>query len=114
MKRFSSKLTFTLYVLYILQNESGQPVYYVFSLRTQSHLEAKRYAQKSLGFFLVFCFVVVVFFSRECNIEGGGGEGVKEMWYVILLGCTNLCSVGQISNRYKCSSTRTERKMKIT
>ena len=60
----------------------------------------------------LFCCCCCFFFSRECNIEGG--EGVKEMWSVILLGCTNLCSVGQISNRYKCSSTRTERKMKIT
>ena len=65
--------------------------------------------------FSCFLFCCCCFFSRECNIEGGGGgKGVKEMWSVILLGCTNLCSVGQISNRYKCSSTRTERKMKIT
>ena len=64
------------------------------------------YIEKSV-FFYLFCFVLFCFFF----LGGGGGE-VKEMWSVIL-GCTNLCSFGQISNRYKCSSTRTERKVKI-
>ena len=67
----------------------------------------------SICFVFLFFVVVFVFFFHE-NVTLKGGEGVKEMWSVILLGCTNLCSVGQISNRYKCSSTRTERKMKIT
>ena len=72
-------------------------------------------------FSISICFVLFFFFLFCCcwfffheNVTLKGGEGVKEMWSVILLGCTNLCSVGQISNRYKCSSTRTERKMKIT
>ena len=79
------------------------------------------YIEKSVFFlclfvFVLLCFVVVAFFFFYENATlkrgGGWGDGVKKMWSVTF-GYTNLCIFGQISNRCKCSSTRTERKMKM-